>query len=158
VANDKLLSIYLRDHFAAAAAGRARCRAARRSNEGTPTGAFLDGLLGEIDEDAETLGRVLTRVGVAPSKPKLAAGLAAERLGRLKLNGQLTGYSPLSRLVELEALLLGVEGKRRLWLSLAEIGDPRLAEFDFGALADRATAQRDGLEEQRRQAAAVALR
>jgi hypothetical protein len=157
VANDKLLSIYLRDHFAAAAAGRARCRAARDSNEGTPTGAFLDGLLRQIDEDAETLRRVLARVGVAPSKPKLVAGLAAERLGRLKLNGQLTGYSPLSRLVELEALVLGVEGKRRLWLALAEIGDPRLSEFDFGALAERAETQRDGLEEQRRHAAAVAL-
>jgi hypothetical protein len=158
MANDALLSIYLRDHFAAAAAGRERCRASRDSNRGTPTGEFLTSLLREIDEDAATLRRVLTSVGVAPSKPKLAALLVAERLGRLKLNGQLTGYSPLSRLIELEALLLGVEGKRRLWIALGELADPRLAEFDFGALAARAEAQRDGLEEQRRAAVATALR
>jgi hypothetical protein len=158
VATDRLLAIYLNDHFAAAAAARARCRAAAASNRGTPTGDFLGRLLGEIDEDAETLRRVMGNVGLAPSKPKLGAALAVERIGRLKLNGQLTGYSPLSRLVELEALLLGVEGKRRLWLALGEIEDGRLGEFDFAALAQRAEAQRDGLEEHRLAAAATALR
>ena len=158
MANDRLLAIYLQDHFAAAAAARSRCRAARDSNRGTATGEFLAGLLREVDEDAETLRRVLARVGVEPSKPKLAAGLVVERLGRLKLNGQLTGYSPLSRLVELEALLLGVEGKRRLWLALGELDDARLAELDFGALAQRAEAQREGLEEHRLAAVETALR
>jgi hypothetical protein len=158
VAKDDLLGIYLRDHFAAAAAAQARCRSSRDSNRGSPTGEFLAGLLREIEEDIETLRGVLARVGVAPSRPKLAAAVAVERLGRLKLNGQLTGYSPLSRLVELEALLLGVEGKRRLWLALGELADPRLAEFDFGGLAERAVAQRDGLEEHRLGAVAEALR
>jgi hypothetical protein len=36
----------------------------------------------------------------------------------LKLNGQLRGYSPLSRLDELELLQIGVAGKRRLWRAL----------------------------------------
>ncbi len=42
---------------------------------------------------------------------KVLAGWVAEKLGRLKPNGQLLGYSPLSRLVELEALALGITGK-----------------------------------------------
>ena len=37
------------------------------------------------------------------SRAKDGAAWVAEKLGRLKTNGQLTGYSPLSRLVELEA-------------------------------------------------------
>ena len=36
---------------------------------------------------------------------------SAEKFGRLKLNGQLSGYSPLSRLEELEILALVAEGK-----------------------------------------------
>jgi hypothetical protein len=158
VANDRLLAIYLQDHYAGAAAARERCRFARDRNRGTATGELLAGLLRGIDEDAETLRRVLGRVGVAPSKPKVAAGLVVERVGRLKPNGRLGGYSPLSRLLELEALVLGVEGKRRLWLALGQLDDPRLAEFDFATLAARAETQRDALEEHRRLAVATALR
>jgi hypothetical protein len=158
MANDRLLAIYLQDHLAGAAAARERFRFARDRNRGTPTGELLAGLLREVEEDAETLRRVLARVGAAPSTPKLAAALVVERVGRLKPNGRLLGYSPLSRLLELEALLLGVEGKRRLWLALAELDDPRLAEFDFAALTARAAVQSDALEEHRRLAAVAALR
>jgi hypothetical protein len=83
----------------------------------------------------------------------------AEKVGRLKPNGQVTGYSPLSRLLELEGLMLGVTGKLGLWNALKDIADhdPRLAVADFGTLIERAIAQRSGLEEQRRQAAEEAL-
>ena len=43
----------------------------------------------------------------------MVAGWVAEKAGRLKLNGSLLTYSPLSRLVELEGLSLGVEGNFR---------------------------------------------
>jgi hypothetical protein len=88
---------------------------------------------------------------------KKVAALVTERAGRLKLNGSLFSYSPLSRLVELEGLALGVTGKLGLWRALREVGDPRLAEFDLAALAERAEAQRDGLELQRLEAARLAL-
>jgi hypothetical protein len=45
-------------------------------------------------------------------KVKNIAAWGIEKVGRLKLNGQLTGYSPLSRVVELEGLLAGIAGKR----------------------------------------------
>ena len=154
---DRLLAIYLRDHLAAAALARGRCRYARERNRGTELGGFLDSLLREIEEDAATLRRVMNRVGVVPSPLKLAVGVAAERAGRLKLNGRLTGYSPLGRVIDLEALSLGVEGKRRLWRALGALADARLAEFDFEALAERATRQRDGLEEHRVAAARAAF-
>jgi hypothetical protein len=84
---------------------------------------------------------------------------AARELGRLKLNGRLLGYSPLSRLVELESLTLGVRGKLALWLALKELGssEPRLASADLDSLAARARAQGDGLEHERLRAARVAL-
>ena len=157
MANAKLLPIYLNDHLAAAVVARERCRYASAQNEGTELGAFLARLLGEIQEDADTLRRVMERAGAAESPLKLAFGLVAERAGRLKLNGQVTGYSPLGRLLDLEGLSLGVEGKRRLWLALGDLADPRLQEFDFGGLAERATRQRDELEQHRLAAARAAL-
>ena len=45
----------------------------------------------------------------------------SRRSGRLKPNGQLTGYSPLSRVVELEGLALGITGKLALWKALREL-------------------------------------
>jgi hypothetical protein len=150
--SSKLLGIYLHDHFAGASAGINRCRAAREANRGSELGTFLDELLGEIIDDRSTLLEVMATIGIAPSTVKTTLARLAERVGRLKLNGRLTTYSPLSRLVDIEALSLGVEGKRLLWIVLGELGDTRLAGFDFPALADRAAKQRDGIELHRRAA------
>ena len=69
-----------------------------------------------------------------------------------------SGYSPLSRLVELEGLRLGVEGKACLWRMLRELGDPRLRSFDFDDLIARAERQRDDLERWRLDSGQQALR
>ena len=124
MSGDGLLAIYLRDHFAASTAGRNRCRYARDRNRDGELGSLLDTLLHEIEEDRDTLRRVMARVGVEPSGVKVAASAALERLGRLKLNGQVTGYSPVSRVLDLEALSLGIEGKSLLWAALAARNDP----------------------------------
>jgi hypothetical protein len=82
-----------------------------------------------------------------------------EKAGRLKLNGRLTEYSPLSRLEEIELLALGVAGKLALWQALRDThgDDARLRGVDLDALVDRARAQRRSLERQRRKAAREAL-
>ena len=94
-----------------------------------------------------------------PDRVKEALGWAGEKLGRLKLNGQLLGYSPLSRLVELEALMLGITGKLAMWqaVRIALADDPRLAGFDLEHLAERAKLQRRTVESLRRRAAVEAL-
>ncbi len=153
VADDRLLGIYLNDHLGGSSIATGRCRHARDRNRGTDLGAFLERLLTEIGEDRATLERVMERVRVRHSKAKPLVAAVVERVGRLKPNGQLTGYSPLSRFLELEVLSIGVEGKRLLWLALDGLGDPRLTEFDFDALAQRAQAQREGLERHRLAAA-----
>src|SRR5215203_957460 len=108
---DRFLEIYLADHLAAAAAGLALVRRAARSNTGTRTGDTLRRLTFEIDEDRHTLRRLVTDLGFTGSKPKEVVAWAAEKMGRLKRNGQLRGYSPLSRVLELEALSVGIAGK-----------------------------------------------
>jgi hypothetical protein len=150
------LAIYLNDHHAGAVAAVALARRAARSNRGTRYGETLATLATEIEEDRQALKLIMQRLGVRSDPAKAAVAWSAEKLGRLKLNGQLTGYSPLSRLEELEILSLGVEGKLAMWRALAHV-DHGVPEAELGPLIERALSQRRRLERQRRQAAAEAL-
>jgi len=70
------------------------------------------------------------------------------------------GYSPLSRLFELEGLAAGIEMNRGLWSALAELSreEESLRLLDYDALVERARYQRERLEPHRLAAAAQALR
>ena len=155
----RLLAIYLNDHFAGSTAGVALAQRCLANNERSELGTFLRGLVAEITDDRATLSQLMDELSIPRSRAKIAAALTAERVGRLKLNGRITSYSPLSRLVELEGLSVGIEGKRLLWLVLAQVAatDPRLSQHDLEALADRARTQRESLEPHRQAAAVEAL-
>jgi predicted DNA-binding ribbon-helix-helix protein len=145
------LSIYLNDHLAGATAGVELARRSAASNRSTDFGPRLEELAAEIEQDRETLAEIMRRLSVGVDRLKVLASWGAEKAGRLKLNGQLTGYSPLSRLVELEGLVTGIKGKESLWRSLLEIApqDSRLDEARIGRLLDRAQEQLRTVEELR---------
>jgi hypothetical protein len=157
--NKKRLSTYLNDHLGGATGGLELAKRTASNNEGTPYGAFLALVVEEIDEDRNVLMDVMERLEITKDPLKMSLGWAMEKLGRLKPNDQLLGYSPLSRLIELEGLVIGVTGKRALWTALNEtIPDhPKLADIDFPALIERAERQRSGLEDHRRAAAREAF-
>src|SRR5215208_5114195 len=117
----KYLATYLNDHLLGSTAGMELARRAARENEGSELGEFLRALSREIEDDRETLLTVMGELGVKSDRAKVAAGWTAEKLGRLKPNAQLRGYSPLSPLVELEGLLMGIHGKLAMWRTLAEV-------------------------------------
>lgn len=110
-------------------------------------GEPLARICAEIEADRETLVRLTERLGIRrdPVKPKLA--VLAERLGRLKPNGHLRGYSPLSPVLELEILASGIGGKLQLWNSLEQTFGDSLGGFDFQALAERADRQGQEVED-----------
>lgn len=151
----KLLAIYLNDHLAGATAAVEVVKRCLRNNESGPLGDFLRGLAAELEEDRSALQRVMSSVGAKESRAKVVAAKAAERAGRLKLNGRVRGYSPLSRLLELEGLLIGVGGKLALWRALQrlELSVP----VDLAELIERAERHREGLEQHRLEAARRAL-
>jgi hypothetical protein len=154
----KLLAIYLNDHLAGATLGVELARRSRASNKGDPQfGPALAEICAEIEADRETLEAVMDQLGVSRSRLKPLAAVLAERVGRLKLNGRLRGYSPLSRLDELEVLQLGVTGKHRLWRALEHTRAGDLRDFDLNALAERASGQLRRLEALHLKAAALAL-
>jgi hypothetical protein len=141
---DHLLAIYLNDHLAGATGGLELARRTRSANEDDEDfGAPLAEICAEVEADRETLIEVMEELGIRRDPLKPVAAWTAEKLGRLKLNGQLTGYSPLSRLVELEGLLIGITGKAQMWRTLAQSFGGRQGEFDFEQLAERAEDQRD---------------
>jgi len=150
------LEIYLADHLAASTAGLELARRSARSNAGNATGEFLRRLVVEIEEDRETLERVIVQLGFKPSRPKVAAAWVAEKVGRLKLNGQVRGYSPLSRVLELESLAVGIAGKEALWNALRRVAPVEVVDFE--ALIDRARRQRADAEEHRLAAVDEAFR
>jgi hypothetical protein len=153
-----LLAIYLNDHLAGATIGRELARRTASSNRGTEYGPDLQRLAEEINEDRESLLALMRALKVTPDPLKVAGAWAAEKLGRVKLNGQLLGYSPLSRVVELEALSLGVNGKLSMWMALLEVlPDARPGGVEIEQLAGRARGQLDELAELRRQASVEAF-
>ena len=155
---DRLLCIYLNDHLAGSVAGVELARRLRASNREDPDfGPPLAAICAEIEADRETLQSLMGTLGVRRDLAKPAAAWAGEKLGRLKLNGQLRGYSPLSRLVELEGLCLGVAGKLQLWRALERSLDS-VEGFDFEQLTERAGRQRETLEDLRLLAAGRAFR
>ena len=102
--DSKRLRIFMQDHLAAATAGLELARRTRGANEGTEFGEPLARVADEIEADRGELEAMLTDLGFGPDRPKNIGAWAGEKVGRLKLNGQLTGYSPLSRVLELEGL------------------------------------------------------
>jgi len=155
VTPEKRLRIYLNDHSAGALAGYELAKRCLKNNEGTQLGDYLKDFVAELEDDRSELLRVIDALGFQRGKVKYALAWAGEKAGRLKLNGQLTGYSPLSRLWEVEGLVLGVSGKRNLWRSLKQVADrdPRIAVVDLDRLEKRADAQLEALEQHRLEAA-----
>jgi hypothetical protein len=153
------LEVYLNDHLAGGTAAVELIDTIRSNNEGTPLDAHLAGLGSDVEADKATLGRIMEALGVPESAVKQAGGKVLERLSRLRLNERVTGSAAVSRLMEIETLSLGIEGKLALLRSLQTIvgSRPELAAFDLPRLAERAIAQRAGLEPHRLEAAAEAL-
>ena len=153
--HDRLVGIYLRDHLAGSVAALELVERAARSNETNALGEFLTSLHEEIRADQETLLGVMKTLGIRPSRVKNSLAWTVEKAGRLKLNGRLLRYSPLSRVYELETLEAGIVGKRSLWTNLQSMDDPGLAGLDLPRLVERAEAQRADVEKWRRRAAAA---
>jgi hypothetical protein len=152
----KLLGIYLNDHLAGSVVGSRLARRIAQHNEGNHYGSEAARLAEEIEEDKATLEELMERLGVRQKKARLAIAAVTEMASRLKPNGRLIGYSPLSRVVELEGLTVGVTGKLELWQSLKATGE-RVDGIDADELIRRAESQRDRVADLRLQAAREAF-
>ena len=134
-----LLAVYLRDHHAAGVAGARVARRVATAVERDSGNEDLRRVASEITQDLIVLEGIMRRLGLA--------AVLGERLGRLKLNGRLLRRSPLSDLLELETLVVGITGKQALWISLREIPSIKIEELD--QLLERAEEQKRVVENAR---------
>jgi hypothetical protein len=153
----RYLAVYLNDHLAGSTALIELVRRAAREHAGTELGGFLVKLQAEIAQDRQALRRVMDAAGARPSVAKVTVAWVAEKAGRGKLNGRIMGRSPLSPLIELEAVEVGIYGKLLLWRALRDRRPPGSAAVDVDALIARAERQLDEVE-RHRTAAGAALR
>lgn len=147
--NSGLLGVYLNDHLAGATAGT---ELARRIGRTHPE---LRPLADEVEADRQALLDLMRQLGIKAQRHRAAAGWVTEKLGRLKLNGSLLNRSPLSDVLELETMRLGIEGKGAMWRAMRTV--PVFDEAVLDRLIERADTQAKTVEEQRVKAAAAAF-
>jgi hypothetical protein len=157
--NEKFVRIYLQDHHAGSTTGLELARRIRGSNKGNDYGVAMAKIVDDIAADQKSLESIMDDLGFGTDTIKDLGAWALEKVGRLKLNGQITGYSPLSRLVELEGLLTGITGKIGLWAALLQIApeEPRLDVARLERLRERGESQRATVEELRERSAREAF-
>ncbi|MEB3369791.1 hypothetical protein [Saccharopolyspora mangrovi] len=150
VSHQKLLAIYLNDHLAGATGGvELAARAARANRGGTPDiSARIRALTEEVRADRRSLREIMASVGVKTTHHKVFAAWLGEKAARFKLNAGVFRRSPLSALIEVEALNVAVQGKARGWRTLlaAAEREPGLDAQHLRTLLDRAQQQLSELE------------
>ncbi len=153
-----MLGIYLNDHLAGSVIGGNLARRIAHQNGENEYGRGAAEIAKEIDEDKAQLHDVMERLGVRKKQTRLGMAWVTEKAMRLKPNGKLVGYSPLSRVLEFEGLTMGITGKLELWRSMEAVQDGSvLRDIDFEELIARAESQRDRVEDLRIKAAREAL-
>jgi hypothetical protein len=156
---DDPLGVYLTDHLAGATAGVDLAQKIAEAAGDTPLGAVMAELAADIEADRNLLHDLVDRLDLKEHSVKQAAGWMVEKLTRLGLNRAVLGSEPLARLLEMETLAMGIQGKRCLWESLKMVAgsDPNLSALDYDGLIARAHDQQNRLAAQRRLIAAPAL-
>ncbi|MFE5489580.1 hypothetical protein ACFQ7Z_06395 [Streptomyces virginiae] len=145
------LAIYLNDHLTGANGGVELIRRAARAHQGGALGTSLRSLAEQVAQDRQSLLTLMADLDVPVMRARAALGRIAEKAGRLKLNGRILSRSPLSDVLELEAMRLGVEGKAACWRSLRSLArtDPRIDVALIEELIVRAEQQIRALEAMR---------
>lgn len=118
--HERRLAIYLNDRYAVLVAGLELAGRARAANEGTQYGPIFERAERDLTEDQALLRGVMSAHDITPDRLKAGAAWVGEKLGRLKPNDQLRGYSPLSRMVELDVLTAVLTTLDAMWTALPE--------------------------------------
>lgn len=134
------LNIYLDDHVAGATAGPQRAARLADAEAESKDADALAKFAADVAADFEALLALMETLGVQPSRLKAGLASVAEKLGALKPNGRVFDRSPLSTIVELEAMQMAVRGKRSLWETL-QVAMPLPTPVELDTLIARADDQ-----------------
>jgi hypothetical protein len=108
----KAFVTYLRDHLAGADTAIQVVQGLRDAYRGGPEGTFFESLYDEFREDRGVVEGILAELGYTSQSTKRLAGRATGKALRAVAGG---APGDLSLFRTLEALAIGVQGKRCLW-------------------------------------------
>jgi hypothetical protein len=150
---------YLQAHFAGACAGADLFERSANGQRDPEVGQVLREIHSQVVEERETLRTIMLALRIDQNRVLTLAARAGERLGRLKPNGSLTKRTPLTDLVEVEALRDAVAGKIAGWDALLAVVDeyPELDRELLENLRQQGHAQHDRLRDVHAIVAARAL-
>jgi hypothetical protein len=145
----KNLGSYLNDHLAGSVSALELIAHWADVHKGEPLGSFFVEIAQEIKADQDTLRDVMRGLGVEESTVRKASAWAAEKVGRARLI--VAGDEPgsLGLVLTLEGLIMGVTGKKMMWVALAAAKLPRLNSYNLEQLQRRAEQQLERIEAER---------
>lgn len=156
---DQNLLRYLNDHLAGSSGAIGLIQNLASSAELSEEARYFRSLEKKVEADRGLLKELIGRLGESSSSLLETAGSITGAAGRLKLIWEGMEPGGLGRFEALEVLSLGIQGKRLLWLAMAEIAGniPEWNGINFADLELDAIDQRDSVEARRIEAAAEAL-
>jgi hypothetical protein len=156
---DEYLAIYLNDHLAGSVVALDLLQHLERAYAGQSVERFAADLRADIEADRQELQKLMGQLNVSESRARQATAWLAEKMTLVKLRLDDWAGGNFRLFEALEALSLGIEGKRSLWLALAGAAEkaPSLRLLDYKRLADRALEQRGRVEAKRLETAVAAL-
>jgi hypothetical protein len=145
----KDLDSYLNDHLAGSISALEVIAHWAEAHKGEPTGSFFVETEKEIKADQETLRGIMRTLGIEESKVRKAGAWAAEKIGRARLI--IAGDDPgsLGLVLTLEGLIMGVTGKKLMWVALSAAKLPRLNSYNLEQLQRDAEQQVERIEAER---------
>ena len=158
-ATNKHLATYLNDHLAGSTAGLEMLKHISTVYADSDVGPLASQLHSDVSADQQELERIMSELNIAQSGTRKLAGWIGEKFAQLKIRIDDPGNSGLHLLETLEAMSLGIEGKRLLWIALESAAEamPQLRLADYVELRRRAEEQRGRVDERRRAVAQTAF-
>ena len=157
---DDHIATYLNDHLAGSVVAIELMENLEAIYEGKAIARFIATLRADVEADRQELEGLMSRLQISESRTRKASAWVTEKFTQLKLRLDDPTQGDLRLFESLEALSLGIEGKRSLWLALsaAAQGSPQLRIAYYARLIERAEEQRSRTEAERLEVAKAALK
>jgi hypothetical protein len=145
------LATYLNDHLAGSIVAVELMESLESSHKNTPVATFVRELRTDIEADQKELQRLMSALEISESRTRKVSAWLTEKLSELKLRFDDSEDGNLRLFESLEALSLGIEGKRSLWRALRAVAEisPALRILEYEKLLGRAQEQRERVESKR---------
>ena len=153
------LSTYLNDHLAGSVGALELLDRLIDNYREKPLENFFRNLRDDIHHDQEQLKGLMEKLGTEESAVRKAGAWVVEKFSRAKIDLNQDAEGEMGLLLALEALVLGITGKRSLWRALhsASRNVPQLARLDYAGLEKRAIEQCERVEAKRLETARTAF-